>query len=129
MRARLVALILGAILVFYFLVIGQRALIMLNDDRPAFLFLGFGVLLLPIVGVWALWREIRIGLASQELAKRLTAEGKMPEESIPFDVCKSDVESNPDDWRAWFRLAVAYGEAGDTRNGRAALRKSWELSR
>lgn len=129
MRARLVALILSAILLFYFIVIGQRALLMLEDGRPAMILLGVGVLLLPIIGVWALWRELRIGFGAQELAKRLTAEGAMPMESLSFEQCKTDVENNPEDWRSWYRLAVAYGDAGDTRHGRQALRQALELSR
>ena len=129
MRARLVALILAAILIFYFIVLGQRAFILIGDGRPAMVLLGIGVLILPIVGAWSLWRELRIGFGSQELAKRLTAEGGMPEESLSFEACKADVEAHPEDWRAWYRLAVAYGDAGDTRHGRQALRRALELSR
>lgn len=129
MRARWVAALLSAVLLFYFAVIGDRALLLISDDRPTVWALGLAVLLLPVVGLWALWRELRLGFAAQALARRLTAEGEMPEASIAFDACKSAVEAAPQDWRAWYRLAVAYGEAGDTRHGRMALRKAWELSR
>jgi len=128
MRARVVAFILVAVLAFYFIVIGQRALLMLQDGRIAMVLLGVGVLILPIIGTWAVWRELRIGFGSEELAKRLSAEGAMPQSSLSFEECKSDVEANPQDWRAWYRLAVAYGEAGDTRHGRQALRRAMELS-
>lgn len=129
MRARVVALILVAVLAFYLVVIGQRAWLMIQDDRTTMRLLGIAVLLLPIIGTWAIWRELRIGFGSQELAQRLTAEGGMPQVSLSFAECKADVQAHPEDWRAWYRLAVAYGDAGDTRHGRQALQRAMELAK
>ena len=46
-----------------------------------------------------------------------------------FELRKAEVEAAPDDWRAWYRLAVAYGDARDTARGRRAMRKAIALQR
>jgi Flp pilus assembly protein TadD len=35
---------------------------------------------------------------------------------------RAEVEAAPDDWRRWYRLALAYDDAGDRRRARAAMR-------
>jgi hypothetical protein len=42
---------------------------------------------------------------------------------------RAEVEAAPDDWRRWYRLAESYGDAGDTRRGRAAMRHAILLER
>ncbi|CAJ64380.1 MULTISPECIES: hypothetical protein [Frankia] len=42
---------------------------------------------------------------------------------------RAEVEADPGDWRRWYRLAVSYGDAGDTRRGRAAMRHAIALER
>ena len=39
-----------------------------------------------------------------------------------FDRRRVEVEAAPEDWRRWYRLAVAYDLAGDRRRARAAMR-------
>ena len=46
-----------------------------------------------------------------------------------FEVRRREVEAAPQDWRAWWRLASAYGEARDPRRGRRAMRKAVDLER
>lgn len=142
MKARTVALLLSAVVVFYFLVLGDRGLTMVKDGRPAFVLLGIGVLLLPVVGVWVLWHELSFGSSTQRLSAELETEGGLPVDDLPrtekgridrsaadaaFAVRKTEVEAAPEDWRSWFRLAVAYGDAGDTARGRRAMRAAIRL--
>ena len=42
---------------------------------------------------------------------------------------RAELEQDPGDWRRWYRLAVAYGDAGDTRRGRQAMRHAIALER
>lgn len=42
---------------------------------------------------------------------------------------RAEVEAAPGEWRRWYRLAVSYGDAGDTRRGRAAMRHAIVLER
>lgn len=121
MKARNVALVLTAILIFYFLILGNRAAILMGDDRMVFKLLGFGVLLLPIIGIWAIWREFVLGMAAQRLGTEIG------DFAPDFEAAKSEVEASPESWRAWYKLAIAYGNERDTKNGRAAMRKAVEL--
>ena len=107
---------------------------------------GVGVLLLVFVGGVLVIGEVRLGAASQRLAERLAAEGGLPYD-LPgvtrrasgrldkvvadevFEVRRREVEAAPHDWRAWWRLAAAYGEARDPRRGRRAMRTAVSLER
>lgn len=142
MRARRVALLLTAVLVFYVLLVGQRGLLLLLDGRPAFVLFGVGVLLLPVVGTWVVVKEIQFGHATQRLAEELSAQGGLPEDEVTragrvdraaadaaFERRKAEVEAAPGDWRAWYRLAVAYSDAGDSTRGRRAMRRAIALRR
>lgn len=108
--------------------------------------IGVGVLLLVAVGVLLVLGEVRLGADSARLARRLAAENGLPYD--PPDVTrlpsgrlakadadsvfaqrKAEVQAAPDDWRAWWRLAAAYGEARDPRRGRRAMRRAVQLER
>ena len=107
---------------------------------------GVGVLLLVVVGVVLVVGEVRLGAASQRLAERLATEGGLPydppgvvrrasgrldkaDADAVFEDRKRDVEATPGDWRVWWRLAAAYGEARDPRRGRRAMRRAVSLER
>lgn len=107
---------------------------------------GIGVLLLVVVGAVLVLGEVRLGAASARLAKVLEAEGGLPHDppgitrlpsgrleksaaDLVFEARKAEVEAAPDDWRRWWRLAAAYGEARDPRRGRRAMRKAVLLER
>jgi Flp pilus assembly protein TadD len=44
-----------------------------------------------------------------------------------FPAFRADVEAHPDEWRAWYRLGLAYDAAGDRRRARAAVRTAIAL--
>ncbi len=46
-----------------------------------------------------------------------------------FKLISKEVETNPDSWRAWFRVAIAYDEARDRKRARAAMRQAEKLFR
>lgn len=107
--------------------------------------LGVAVLLLVLVGLLLVAGEVRLGLGSARLARLLTDQGDPGEPvDLPrtpsgrltreaaqelFDRRKAETEAAPQDWRAWWRLAAAYGEARDTSAGRRAMRKAIALER
>ena len=107
---------------------------------------GIGVLLLVVVGVVLVAGEVRFGAASARLARVLEQEGRLPydppgvsrspsgrlekaDADAVFEQRKADVEQAPDDWRGWWRLAAAYGDARDPRRGRRAMRRAVALER
>jgi hypothetical protein len=131
-----VVLLLAALAVYLGL-IGYRGVYLLQQSSFVLRVLGVAVLALPLVGVWVVIAEVRFGRATARLGQDLDAEGEPPEPELPrtpsgrvsreaadalFDQRRVAVEAHPDDWRGWYRLAVAYDLAGDRRRARAAMR-------
>ncbi len=142
MRTKVTVAVLVVVFGFYAVTIGWRGLVLIGDGRPAAVLLGIGVLILPIVSAWAVWREVRFGLASERLARELGAEGGLVVDDLPrrpsgridrtaadaaFEPLREAAERAPGDWRVWFRLATAYDAAGDRRRARAATRTALAL--
>jgi len=137
-----VAAVLVAVLVVYLALAGYRGVLLLASGDALQVVLGVGVLLLPVVGGYAVWREVRFGFATQRLARDLDAAGRWPQEQLPrtpsgrpdraaadalFELRRAEVEETPQDWQAWFRLALAYDDARDRRRARAAMRRAIAL--
>lgn len=142
MRAKLVAGGLAVGVLFYLVLLGQRAWILLTSGEAGAAGLGAGLLVLPLLVAWAVWRELRFGMATERMARVLQAEGGMPAEELPrtpggrvdrtaadavFGRYREAVETSPEDWRTWFRLAWAYDTAGDRRRAREAMRHAVSL--
>jgi Flp pilus assembly protein TadD len=134
---RVVALLVVALAV-YFAVIGYRGVYLLGQDEARLQVLGVAVLVLPLIGVWVVVAEVRFGRATERLAARLdraddpplprTSGGRIDRTAADtrFAERRAEVEAAPDDWQRWFRLAVAYDEAGDRRRARSAMRTAIE---
>ncbi len=140
--ARRVTALLVVAFAVYALLLGQRAFLLIRDGRPAFVLLGVGVLILPVIGFVLVQREVRFGLATERLARSLEAKGQLPLDELPrlpsgrvdasgadevFERRRAEVEAAPEDVAAWYALAVAYGDARDSRRGREAMRHALEL--
>jgi len=144
-RLRLTVAVLLVVLAVYLGLLGTRGVLLVRSGDPAAILLGVGVLLLPVLGVGLVFAELRFGTAAQRLARTLAAEGGLRPDvedgrrrpgrgagSTAAGVCERrrvEVERNPGDWRAWFRLGVAYDDAGDRRRGRAAVHRAIALHR
>ncbi|NIH84301.1 tetratricopeptide repeat protein [Amycolatopsis granulosa] len=143
MRARNVALLLTAALVVYLVLLAERAVALIRTGTVAGIGLGIGVLILPLLGLWMVIATWRSGTRIQHLARRLDAEGGLPDVAdLPrmpsgrvdraaadawFEERRAELEQHPGDWRYWYRLAHAYDIAGDRRRARATMRKALEL--
>jgi hypothetical protein len=128
---RQLVLLLVVALAFYAFLIGVAGIALLGDHRWAATGLGVGVLLLPLVGIAIVANELRFGRATERLAQLLDEPGgPVPDDpDAAFELRKAEVEAAPGDWRVWYRLAVAYGDARDTARGRRAMRKAIALQR
>ena len=146
MRARTTAVLLVGVAGLLVVYMAVRAADLIATGEVTGILLGIGVLLLVVVGAALLYGEVRFGLDSQRLGEQLAREGGLPEvpDELPrlpsgrltrdaadelFALRKAEVEATPDDWRAWFRLATAYGDARDTARGRTAMRTAVRLER
>ena len=132
------------LLVFYLVVSFQRSILLLTDSNPAAKAIGAAYLVLPIVGAWAMIRELMFGARTEQMAKVLEAEGGLPVDELPrtpagrivrsaadleFEKYKAEAEAAPEDWRSWFRLSCAYDAAGDRKRARASMRDAVKLFR
>jgi len=130
------------LLVFYLVVSFQRSLLLLSDSNLTAKAIGAAYLVLPIVGAWALIRELMFGARTEQMAKVLEAEGGLPVDELPrtpggrivraaadaeFEKYRAEAEAAPDDWRSWFRLSCAYDAAGDRKRARASMRDAVKL--
>lgn len=137
MRTRIGVGIVAVVLVLYIALVAQRAVLLVASSDPVGIAMGIALVLLPVVAVWALWRELSFGLGAQRLGRRLEAEGGLPEEELSlrpsgrpvqaeadalFPAYRDAVERDPDDWRAWYRMGLLYDGAGDRRRARSAIR-------
>ena len=135
--ARVVAIVLAVACGAYLLLIARQAWALLPTGDPVARALGLGIALLPVIGVWVVVSELQFGQCTAALGRELAASGGLPEDDLPrtpggrvvrdaadarFAQRHAEVEATPGDWGAWFRLAIAYDDAGDRRRARAAMR-------
>nr|WP_027479179.1 hypothetical protein [Gryllotalpicola ginsengisoli] len=133
---------MAALLLMYIVLAGQRAVLLLSSGSVWGVIGGLALLVFPLIALWALWRELLFGWRTEQLVRRLDAEGGLPVEpatdsrqaaraaaDAEFPRFKADVEADPASWRAWFRLGLAYDASGDRRRARWALREAIRLSR
>ena len=141
-KVKLGVLLVTALLVFWLAVAFQRSFLLLGDPEPVAKAIGAGYLLLPCIGAWALIRELLFGAQTQRMARQLDDEGGLPVDDLPrtpagrivrsaadaaFPAYQAEVESDPDNWRSWFRLSCAYDAAGDRKRARRAMRDAAKL--
>jgi hypothetical protein len=144
MRTRVAVAVMAALLFLYLVFAVGYAVMLIGIGEPVAIAIGVGLLILPLVGAWALVSEIVFAVRAERLAKRLEAEGGIPSEPVPvsasgridraaadalFPSYKAAVDAAPDSWRAWFRLALAYDASGDRRRARWATRTAIRLAR
>lgn len=142
-RTRIVIAVLLVVLGFYLVGLLVRAWAVVQDGGPLGWLLAAGIVVLVAVGVGAVTAELRFGVTTERLGRVLDDEGALPE-AVPrtaaggvdrpaadraFQVYRDEVDAAPQQWRAWFRLALAYDGAGDRRRGRAAARHAVRLFR
>ncbi|MET8831689.1 hypothetical protein ABZX40_38115 [Streptomyces sp. NPDC004610] len=144
MRAKLTYALTAAVLVFYFVLVGSRGVLLIKAGTPLTVTFGLAVLILPVIGVWFLWKNTQFVHRANALAAQLDAEGGLPADELRrlpsgrvdrdsadevFARRKAETEAAPDDWRTWFRLAVAYRDARDTPRARKAMQRAITLHR
>ncbi|MFE4666369.1 hypothetical protein ACFRI7_26815 [Streptomyces sp. NPDC056716] len=142
MRAKLAYALTAAVLVFYFVLAGSRGVLLIKAGTLLTVTFGVAVLILPVIGVWFLWKNTQFVRKANALAVQLDAEGGLPVDELRrlpsgrvdrdsadevFARRKAEAEAAPDDWRTWFRLAIAYRDARDTPRARKAMQRAITL--
>jgi hypothetical protein len=144
MKGRIAVAVMAILLVIYLVLVGWRAVLFVQSGDPVGIVIGLALIVLPIIGAWALVREIMFGVRCERLVQQLDAEEALPVNDLPsrpsgrpyrdaadaqFPQFQAAVDAAPKDWRAWFRLGLAYDASGDRRRARAALRTAMTLEK
>ena len=142
MGARIGVAVIAVLLALYIVLVGQRAVILLASGDAVAILMGVVLVVFPALAAWGLGREVWFGVRAERLGRSLESEGGLPEELVGvrpsgrvrredgdavFPAHRADVQAHPDDWRAWYRLGLAYDAAGDRRRARAAVRTAIRL--
>lgn len=144
MTSRIGVAVMALCLLLYIVVVGQRAVLMLMTGEPIAIAIGVALIVMPLIGAWALLREMQFGFAADRLARTLEAEGRMPEPETPLTPSgrlaredagpmvaryAAEAAQAPDDWRSHFRLGVVQDAAGRRKDARASIREAIRRSR
>ncbi|MFF3321139.1 hypothetical protein [Streptomyces sp. NPDC002889] len=142
MRAKISYFVTAAVLVVYFVLVGSRGVMLIQQGTALTVTFGAAVLILPVIGVWFLWKNTQFVSRANQLAAELDAEDGLPVDELVrtpggridrdsadavFAKRRAETEDSPQDWRCWFRLAVAYHDARDTPRARRAMQRAIAL--
>lgn len=133
------AVAISAITLIYLALMTNQAITLIQVDNPIAKAMGIALFGLPVVGIWAVIRELRFGVQVEALAKRVRDQDDWPRFELEFRPSGRPVRASaekvfaeyaerasnhPDDWHSWFNLSLAYDASGDSRRARAAMRKA-----
>ncbi len=142
--AFLAAATMSAVVALYFALVAVQALRFIATEDPVARGLGVALLVLPLIGVWWLAHEWRMGAVVQRMADELGRQNRLPihdgetdergrltqsAQAAVFEVARRNVDAHPDDWAAWFHVAHAYEASGDRSMARKSLRHAGDLYR
>lgn len=144
MRTRVAVAVMALLLLLYLVFALDYGVVLIRVGQPVSIGLGVGMLVLPLLAFFLIGAEILFAIRAERLGRRLEAEGALPTEELPltssgrieraaadavFPGYKAAVDADPENWRPWYRLALAYDAAGDRRRARWATRTAIRLSR
>ncbi|MEU0094464.1 hypothetical protein [Kribbella sp. NPDC006257] len=137
MTAKRSVVVIAVVFIAYAVLLGWRGVLLIGTGDPVAIVLGVAVLVIPLVGLYLVWREIQFGRRAEALAHELAEAGGLPVDDLPrrpsgridraaadaaFTQFKEEAEAAPEDWRVWFRLSTAYDAAGDRKRARSSMR-------
>ena len=143
MRTRIAVVAMAALLALYLIFAIRYGLLLIGVGEPVAIGLGAALFVLPLLAIGLMAAEIVFAIRAERLARRLEREGGLPTEEVPvtasgrvdraaadalFPVYQAAVEADPENWRPWYRLALAYDASGDRRRARWATRQAIRLS-
>jgi hypothetical protein len=141
---RVAVVVMAALLGLYLVFAVRYGLLLIGIGTPIAVAIGIALLVFPVLAAGALAAELVFTVRADRLGKRLELEGGLPTEQLPllpsgridraaadevFPAYQAAAEANPEDWRTWYRLGLAYDASGDRRRARWAMRQSLRRSR
>jgi hypothetical protein len=138
-KTRVAVVVMAALLALYLAFAIRYGLLLIGTGQAVGMAIGVALLVFPVIAGGALVAELVFTVRADRLGARLESEGGMPDEKLPtlpsgridraaadaiFPRYQAEAEANPDDWRVWYRLGLAYDASGDRRRARWAMRQA-----
>ena len=126
--AKPVAFIMTLLLAVYMAFSVSRGLVLISSNNGPAQILGVAVILIPVLGSYLVFREIRFGFATARVAKEIDPEllpMKVATDEENEAYLKAAVESAkaaPESWTAWYQVALGYHVTGDRKGARESMR-------
>ena len=135
---------MAVLLVIYLVFVVHYSFVLIGTGIGVAIAMGIALLVLPLIAAWLLAREVQFVLRGEKLLRRMGAAGELPVDDLPrlpsgradaaaadaqFPAYKAAVEADPESWRAWLLLGLAYDASGDRSRARWATREAIRLSR
>ena len=132
--AKRIAFILTAVLAVYLGFAFSRGLDLLHADSSAVQLLGLSVLVLPLLGGWLVFREVRFGFKSSHMGQLVSVDllpsretkPRSPEADAYLESAVARTKNAQEDWQNWFCLAIAYDLVGERKLARESMQYSVE---
>ncbi|CAN5490518.1 tetratricopeptide repeat protein [soil metagenome] len=143
MKTRIAVVVMAALLIVYLVFAIRYGLLLIGTGQPIGIAIGVALLIFPVIAGGALVAELVFTVRADRLGARLEAEGGMPDEQLPvlasgridraaadalFPTYRAAAEADPENWRVWYRLGLAYDGSGDRRRARWAIRQALRLA-
>jgi hypothetical protein len=143
-KARVSAIVMAVLLVIYLAFVVQYSFVLVGTGVPVAVAMGIALIVLPVIAAWLLVREILFVVRGERLVRILGDAGQLPVDDLPrlpsgrvdakaadaqFPVYQAAVEAEPESWRAWVLLGLAYDASGDRSRARWATREAIRLER
>ena len=131
-----------ALLAVYVILLGDWGISMVATGSAVGVGMGLLVLAFPLLGLWSIYRELRFGLKAEAMGKELDAAGEWPvfqlelrpsgrptKESADenFKTFAKLAEAEPQNWKNFFALSLAYDACGDRPRARKAMAEAMAL--
>jgi hypothetical protein len=139
---KLGAAIAISLLSVYLVVLTNWAIGMIAVGSALGIVMGLLVLVFPLLGVYAIYRELRFGLKAEAMGKGLEAAGEWPVFQLEFrpsgrptresadenfKVYAKAAKADPENWKVIFALSLAYDACGDRPRARKAMAEAMAL--
>ncbi|MBB4071640.1 hypothetical protein [Canibacter oris] len=140
----LAALVMAALLLLYVGAVLYRVVVMLQTGSVTGALLALGMLVLSLVAIWAVWREVRFGIAATRLTRKLNEAGGLLDLEIPTDPSgrpqraaarqvlpevTAFAQAQPESWQAQQRLGIVLRAAGENAAARKAINNAIKLAK
>ncbi len=143
MTARRWAIVMAVAAGIYMVFAAWMGYLFLTSGGLSSALLGIAVMVLPLLGLWMIWRELQFGIRVQQLAADLDERGQLPVDDLErmpsgritrraaeaeFESASAQVAAEPRSPAAWFRVSLAYEAGRDRKRARSAMRYALALA-